>query len=38
MNFKLPFFDEPSNFWVVIGAMVGLAVGIVALSRWRGWI
>ena len=38
MNFKLPFFDESSNFWVVLGAMVALAAGILGFSRWRGWI
>ena len=30
MNFKLPFFDEPANFCVVVGAMVVLAIGILA--------
>jgi magnesium/cobalt transport protein CorA len=38
MNFKLPFFEDANNFWVVVAAMVGLAVGILAVSRWRGWI
>jgi magnesium transporter len=38
MNFKLPFFDEPGNFWLVIAATVALAVGILSASRWRGWI
>jgi Mg2+ and Co2+ transporter CorA len=38
MNFKLPFFDESANFWVVIGAMVTLAIAILGFSRWRGWI
>ena len=38
MNFKLPFFDNSTNFWVVIGAMATLAVAIVGVSRWRGWI
>jgi len=38
MNFKLPFFDQPGNFWLVIAAMVALAVGILGASRWRGWI
>jgi magnesium transporter len=38
MNFKLPFFDEPANFWLVIAAMVTLAVGILAFARRRRWI
>jgi LPXTG-motif cell wall-anchored protein len=38
MNFQLPFFERPENFWVVIGAMVLLAVGILVFSRRRGWI
>ena len=38
MNFKLPFFDQPNNFYLVIASMVGLALGILALSRWRSWI
>lgn len=38
MNFRLGFFDEPANFWLVMGAMLLLAAGIIGLSRWRGWI
>jgi magnesium transporter len=38
MNFKLPFFDDPSNFWVVVVAMVFLAIAIVLAARWRRWI
>jgi magnesium transporter len=38
MNFKLPFFDEAGNFWVVIASMVTLAVAILGVSRWRGWL
>lgn len=38
MNFKLSFFDQPDNFWVVIGSMLALALGILAVSRWRRWI
>ena len=38
MNFKLPFFDEATNFWVVTGAMATLAIAILGVSRWRGWI
>ncbi len=38
MNFKLPFFDDASNFWVVVVAMVVLAMVIVLAARWRRWI
>ena len=38
MNFQPPFFSNPDNFWVVIGAMVVLAVGILLAARWRGWL
>jgi len=38
MNFKLPFFDEPNNFWLVMAAMVVLAIAIVLAARWRRWI
>jgi magnesium transporter len=38
MNFKLPFFDDPANFWLVIGAMVLFAVAILGLARARNWI
>jgi magnesium transporter len=38
MNFALGFFDQAANFWLVIGAMLLLATGILGFSRWRGWI
>jgi Mg2+ and Co2+ transporter CorA len=38
MNFRVGFFDDPMNFWFVIVAMVTLATGILAFSRWRRWI
>ena len=38
MNFKLPFFDQSANFWLVIAAMATLAIAILGVSRWRGWI
>jgi magnesium transporter len=38
MNFKLPFFDTDTNFWVVIGGMVAFAAGILGVARWRGWL
>jgi magnesium transporter len=38
MNFKLPLFDDPNNFWFVVAAMVTFAVVIVLAARWRRWI
>jgi Mg2+ and Co2+ transporter CorA len=38
MNFKIPFFDDPNNFWLVVGGMLGLATAVVGMSRWRGWL
>jgi Mg2+ and Co2+ transporter CorA len=38
MNFKPSFFDTAENFYVVIGAMLALAVVTVAIARWRRWL
>jgi len=38
MNFKLGFFDESTNFFVVVAVMVVTAVAILAFARWRRWI
>ena len=38
MNFKLPFFDEPGNFFVVVAAMVAFSIAILGAARWRHWI
>lgn len=38
MNFQIDFFDDPNNFWLAVGAMGALAVTVVGVSRWRGWI
>jgi Mg2+ and Co2+ transporter CorA len=38
MNFKVPLFENPNLFWVVIGVMGVLAVGTVLAARWRGWL
>jgi magnesium transporter len=38
MNFKLPFFEEPGNFWLVVGAMIVFALTIVVVARSRRWI
>jgi magnesium transporter len=38
MNFSLPFFEEPGNFWIVISAMAVLSVLILIAARLRSWI
>jgi magnesium transporter len=38
MNFKMPLFDDPNNFWFVIAAMAILAATILIVARWRRWI
>ncbi len=38
MNFKLGFFDDPNHFWLVVAAMLGLAVLILCVARLRHWI
>ncbi|MFL5675434.1 MAG: CorA family divalent cation transporter, partial [Chloroflexota bacterium] len=38
MNFPLGFFKDPDNFWIVITAMVGMAVVIASIAARRGWL
>jgi Mg2+ and Co2+ transporter CorA len=38
MNFKVPLFDEPNLFWVVIGAMLAMAAATIGIARWRRWL
>ncbi len=38
MNFKAGFFDEPSNFFVVIAIMALMSGVILGLARWRRWL
>jgi magnesium transporter len=38
MNFKLRFFEDASNVWYVLAAMVLLAITILGVARWRHWI
>lgn len=38
MNFRIGFFENPDNFWLAVGVMVTLAVVVLGVSRWRGWI
>ena len=37
MNFELPFFDQPANFYLVVLAMIVFAVALLAVTRWRRW-
>ncbi len=38
MNFKLPFFENENNFFLVLLAMVLFAGGILGVARLRRWI
>jgi Mg2+ and Co2+ transporter CorA len=38
MNFKVAFFDDSANFWVVVAAMAVFGVGLLGAARWRGWL
>ena len=38
MNFEIPFFDEPSNYFLVVGVMVAIGILVVIIARWRSWI
>ncbi|HET9416701.1 MAG TPA: CorA family divalent cation transporter, partial [Candidatus Limnocylindria bacterium] len=38
MNFDVGVFDDPNNFYIVIGAMVVLAMSTLAIARWRRWL
>jgi magnesium transporter len=38
MNFQMPFFGDTTNFWIVVGSMVAMAVVIFGVARWRHWI
>jgi magnesium transporter len=37
MNFKLPFFDEAGNFYLIVGAMAVFAVVLLGIARLRRW-
>ncbi len=37
MNFKVPFFDEPANFFLVVGAMAVFAIVLLGVARLRRW-
>jgi magnesium transporter len=38
MNFQVPFFEDTTNFWIVVGSMIAMAMVILGVARWRNWI
>ena len=38
MNFQVGFFEDPTMFWVVLAAMVSIAIGTLLAARLRGWL
>lgn len=38
MNFRMSFFEDTSNFWLVIGAMGAFAATLLVVVRWRRWL
>ena len=38
MNVHFPGFDTAAAFWLIIGAMFGLAVGLIAFFRGKRWL
>ncbi len=38
MNFQLPLFEDPSNFYLVLGAMASFVVVLLGVARWRHWL
>ena len=38
MNFRVDFFEDSANFWVVVGTMALFGVSLLAAARWRGWL
>jgi magnesium transporter len=38
MNFQMGFFDNTSNFWIVIAVMVGLGAFALVIAKLRKWI
>lgn len=38
MNFDIPFFADPNNFFVVVAAMILFGLGLFGFARWRHWL
>jgi Mg2+ and Co2+ transporter CorA len=37
MNFELPFFDRPDNFFLVVAVMAVFAIALIVVARARHW-
>lgn len=38
MNFQIPFFDEPGNFYLVLAGMIVFSGVLIGVARWRRWL
>ena len=38
MNFAVPIFEEPGNFYIVVGAMAGFVLALLGFAKWRDWL
>ena len=38
MNFQMPFFDDTTNFWIVLAVMGAFALTLLGVARWRRWL
>jgi Mg2+ and Co2+ transporter CorA len=38
MNFQMSFFQDTTNFWVVVGVMGAFGATLLAVARWRRWL
>jgi magnesium transporter len=38
MNVNFPGFDTTAAFWVIVGVMVGSALGLIAFFRYKRWL
>lgn len=38
MNFAIPFFEVPGNFFIVVAAMIAFAFVIIGVAKFRDWI
>lgn len=38
MNFQMAFFDDTTNFWIVLAAMGVFALTLLGIARWRRWL
>ena len=38
MNYQMAFFEDTSNFYLVVGGMMVFGLSLLAVSRWRRWL